>query len=417
MNSNDAQDKYIELMKYLMDNYPNVEPVYESYEDFYKTNGRSHQENYNKFDRALRYFKGEEVGRGKKPELTTYIKKMSESNEEISEESNNDNLNSNSDFLSNKMATVNYDDIIKQFEIGEAKQSTKNSFKNSDYVTRYGNAMDNFRENFTKKNMTIGFNSNYIKPDYLKTVFEPRHPGWKIDYTDWDKDDYPDVSITDDEGRLRIFNGFYFNDDTEKDKLRKHYLANPNNTYSTYLDEKFELKNAERAKKGLDPLVRGGSKPHGKLVKNFVKWLHNIVMPVAKTLPRHDKMLFDASGFDSKLEATVERFLVLPFILHKLGFANEKIKNIVYANDKKSDLYKLRMSILRSEKIKKLYKDNADYINNSLDALMNNISKNFIIIDNGKEVINQKTVAEFITAYMKGTWDIPTMFYNYAVTA
>ena len=65
MSKEEAQNRYIELMAYLMDNYEKVKPVYESYDEFFMTNGRSHEENINKFERALKYFQGEEIGRGK----------------------------------------------------------------------------------------------------------------------------------------------------------------------------------------------------------------------------------------------------------------------------------------------------------------------------------------------------------------
>ena len=108
--------------------------------------------------------------------------------------------------------------------------------------------MNAFKENFTNKDTTIGYNSKYIKPDYLESVFLPKHDGWKMENKDVDGDGYPDVSIFDDENRLRVFNGYYFNDDTEKDKLTHYLIHNPNNSYGDYLDVKFAQKNELKKK-------------------------------------------------------------------------------------------------------------------------------------------------------------------------
>ena len=274
-----------------------------------------------------------------------------------------------------------------------------------------------FKENFTKKDMTIGFNSKYVKPDYLESVFLPKHDGWKMENEDVDGDGYPDVSIFDDENRLRVFNGYYFNDDTEKDKLRTHLMANKNNTYKTYLDWKFDEKNKAREAKGLQPLVRGGNKAHKDHVKNFVKWIHNQLKPIVKTLSKHEQMMFEYAGFDSKISSAVERYLVLPFILHKLNqFKVQTIHDIIFANDKKSSPYKLRMAILRSKEIKELYKNNVKYIENSIDAIMKNLANNFQTNNNGKIETNVNYIVEFIKSFMAGDWKIPNEFYNYAMS-
>ena len=433
MSYEQAQDKYIELMKYLLDNYEGYDPVYEDYDEFKAKMSKSDEYLINTLTRALTYFKdnNSDIGRGAKPNISTYIEKSnmssdSDNDEDKTDEINEDELreakelinNSKSDFLNSKMNT-NYDDIKAKFKIGERKQSTKNSFKNPQYITRYNNAMNAFADNFIKNDMTIGFNSNYIKPDYLDSVFKKRHPEWKIDQTDFDNDGFPDVRIYDDENRLRVVNGFYFNDDTEKDKLRKHYLANKDNTYKTYLDEKFNLKNKEREAKGLAPLVRGGDKAHKKHVKAFVKWIHNTIKPGIAMLNRHDKMLFDASGFDSRMESVVERFLVLPFILHALGYDNPRVKNIVFEQDKSSPLYKLRMGILRSKEIKDLYKEYGANIEASLEGIMKTYGDKFIITnkdENGKITteLNAQEVIDFITSYMNNTWKIPVDLFNVA---
>ena len=288
-----AQYEYNILMKYLLDNYKDYDPVYDSYDEFKATMSKSDESLINTLRRALTYFKDPKakIGQGAKPNISTYIKpkpKMSSDDSQMTVESDDDKTdeidenelrevkeliddNSKTDFLNTKMSTT-FDDIIDYFEIGKhtQKASTKNSFKNPKYVTRYGDAMNAFADNFVKKDMSIGFNSNYIKPDYLDSVFIKRHPDWKIDReTDIDEDGYPDVRIFDDENRLRVLNGYYFNDDTEKDKIRQHYLANKDNTYKTYLDEKFNLKNKEREAKGLPALVRGGDKAHKQHVKKI----------------------------------------------------------------------------------------------------------------------------------------------------
>ena len=72
---------------------------------------------------------------------------------------------------------------------------------------------------------------------------------------------------------------------------------------------------------------------------------------------------------------------------------------------KKSEAYKLRMSILRSKEIKDLYKQHTEAIDLSLNNIMANISKNFLVKQqNGQEVVNPDVVIEFIKAYMNNTW-------------
>ena len=437
MSKEQAQNKYNELMTYLMDNNKNANPIYKSYDDFFMTNGRPHQENINKFERALNYFQGQDVGRGKKPQLSTYITQMSDdSTEELdpeevkeiknldfseSEEDNKiDNLNSKSDFLNIKMSEDPYQKIKEEFKIGTGKPVTKQTFKNPDFAKKYKTAMDAFGNNFVKNDLAIGYNSKYIKPDYLDSVFLPRHQGWTVNYEDIDKDGHDDVRIFDDENRLRVFNGYYFNDDNDKDLFRDHLKEDKNNTYKTFLDYKFNEKNKVRAAKGLQPLVRGGNKAHKDHVKSFVKWLHNIIKPEVRKMNRHNQMVFDSLGFDSKVASAVERYMVLPFILSKIGkFNQEKIHAIVYEDDKKSVAYKLRMAILRSKEIKDLYKSHAEAIEQALHAIMEQIGNLLLAKDpnTGATVTNETAAQNFILAFMKKTWDIPNTFYNYAMSA
>ena len=117
------------------------------------------------------------------------------------------------------------------------------------------------------------------------------------------------------------------------------------------------------------------------------------------------------------MDSAVERYLVLPFILHKLGYDNERIHNIIFETNNKSPLYKLRMGILRSKKIKDLYKQYGNNIENSLQAIMTNLSKNFfkqVKNKNGQIVneLNAEYVMAFIDSFVKGTWDIPKTLFD-----
>ena len=425
MSYEQAQDKYIELMRYLMDNYEGYEPVYESYNEYRQKMKKSDEQNLNSLDRALTYFEDNNanIGRGTKPDINTYIRK-SNKNTNISEEDDDDetdelnedevnevknllNYNSKNDFLNTKMA-MNYDDIKTKFKIGEKKQSTKNTFSNDKYAVRYNDAMGAFKDNFTGKDMTVGYNSKYIKPDYVKSVFLPKHEKWTATYDDVDNDGYDDVSIFDDKNRLRVFNGYYFNDDTEKDKLRHYLIHNPNNSYKDYLDVKFAQKNELRKAKGLPPLVRGGNKPYKTHVKNFVKSLHNFLKDVLNSnMNQHQRMLFNSSGFESKISSDVDRFLVLPFILLKLGYDKTRVHNIVYAEkgtkEEPNVEYNIRMGILRSKEIKDLYKNNVEYIEKALTAMTNDYAKNFVVIQNGQRVPIVDNCVKFVNDYLTDT--------------
>ena len=74
------------------------------------------------------------------------------------------------------------------------------------------------------------------------------------------------------------------------------------------------------------------------------------------------------------------------------------------------------MSILRSKQIKELYKQHTEAIDLSLNNIMQNISKNFLVKnEKGQLETNPDAVKKFIIAYMNNTWDIPKLFYNYAI--
>ena len=75
MSYEQAQDKYIELMSYLMDNYEGYEPVYASYDEYKEIRRKTDEQNLNSLDRALTYFKDDNanIGRGTKPDINTYI--------------------------------------------------------------------------------------------------------------------------------------------------------------------------------------------------------------------------------------------------------------------------------------------------------------------------------------------------------
>ena len=68
MSYEQAQDKYIELMSYLMDNYEGYEPVYASYDEYKEIRRKTDEQNLNSLDRALTYFKDDNanIGRGTK---------------------------------------------------------------------------------------------------------------------------------------------------------------------------------------------------------------------------------------------------------------------------------------------------------------------------------------------------------------
>jgi hypothetical protein len=75
------------------------------------------------------------------------------------------------------------------------------------------------------------------------------------------------------------------------------------------------------------------------------------------------------------------------------------------------------MAILRSKQMKELYETHKDNIENSIDAIIQNLAKNFLITNNGKTYINVEYTLAFIKSFMAGDWKIPNEFYNYAMSA
>ena len=113
MSKEEAQNRYIELINYLLEKHHDYTLKFGSYDDYNKHYKKSHLDNINTFERALKFFQTGKAGRGTKPTIETYIvpaDDMSTSDSETpTNEMNemktpkNEMNNSKNDFLFNKM--------------------------------------------------------------------------------------------------------------------------------------------------------------------------------------------------------------------------------------------------------------------------------------------------------------------------
>ena len=431
MTKQQAEEKFIELMSYIMDNNPNVEPIYESYEEFYKTNKKSHQENYNKFERALKYFKGEKIGRGTKPQLSTYVKMMSEGsesleqsesieqsesnsdstetdNEEIQDSTKDDILNSKTDFLSNKMS-VQLTTTNKLMDKFKPKGKQGRGFNDENFVTKHQNAFGGII-GAGAQGFNITHNPNYLRKDYFDYL-KQEHPkvygDWTRDTTqDLDKDGINDIILYDDKSRMRFWNGYGLaSKGVDKDgknptvlssQRQKWLLTNPEDEgYSQFINYYHELPgHAPKPKKAVDATINEFLKALGDDFKNY-----------AKTFNTHDKMIFQHSNYKARIKSKIIRYVCLPYILFAQGYTEPDVKAIIFAKDKTAEMSTLRR-IWSDDDIKKLLKDSTELaavVKQVEEAIFNDLKNS-----NGKEL-------QFLISLIKEDGSIEPYFYNVAV--
>ena len=406
MSFQQAQSKFNELMTYLISNYRDYTPNYKSYEEFSKTNGRSHQDNINKFERALKYFQGQDIGRGQKPKLTTYITQIAEDhtdeidsediNDTISEEEEDEDkntiiLNSKNDFLSNKMTYNSIDDFnpkprLTKEERAQLQEALRGK-KAGAFPSLYA---------ITKQGLGVSHNPNYLRKDFFDDVIKAKHPEWeRTTNIDVDGDTKNDIAIWDSAGRdaknLRYYNGWGISNNKLARPYVDYLIKNPDKDQSYrfgYLPQRPEHKE---------------HKPIIDVEETFNKFVEAIDEKLGELSPKL-RMIKAQFGFKQKLKSMINRFVILPYALIKLNYNPDDIKPIIY-NDAKFTQNKKLMSMYRSKAVRKVWKDEGQQL---VEATIQNVQE---------EILNlaANDPAGFIDLVIKGDKVIRDILYNDAV--
>ena len=363
-------------------------PLYNNYDEYITTNGfSSHNE-------ALQQIK-------------QYIKELKEYNNNnnlnvIQDLTilNNDNLNSKTDFLSNKMSnaykSINDFNPIPRLTKDQRLAQQKEIFnkKQAAFPSLY---------NITKEGLSVSHNPNYLRKDYFDDVIKVKHPEWER-YTDLDidGDNESDIAIYSKarnlESRranpttdLKYYNGW---------GISKNKLARP------YVDYLIKNPNADQSYRfGYLP-QRPEHKVHEPIIdieETFKDFVDKIVKALGTITPRL-RMIMSQFGFKQKLKSMLNRFVILPFALTKLKYNPEEFKPVLFSDAAFTSNKKL-MSMYRSKKIRKVWKEQGVEV---IEGSIKNVEDTILALAN-------QDPATFVELVVKGDNKIRDIFYNDAV--
>lgn len=372
--------------------YFGFKPRYNNYDEYFTLNRfQSHNEAYNQL---YQYAKELIEYKNNKDIKLNVIQNMSIIASRSSASLNNNNLNSKSDFLSNKMSFKSINDFDPKPRLTKDQRAALKEAIDAKKTKAFPSLWS-----ITKEGLGVSHNPNYARNDYFNDVIKVKHPTWeRTTNVDIDGDEKNDIAIWDGPGRdpntnLKYYNGWH---------ITKNDLARP---YVDYL-----IKNPNKDQSYIEGYLqtRPGYKKHEPLInisKIFDAFVENIVEAFGEVSPRL-KMLMTQFGFKQKLKSMINRFVILPYALVKLGYNPTDIQPIIY-NDIEFKYNKKLMAMYRSKAVKKVWlEDGYNAVNNAIENVREKI---VALAKEGPEA--------FILGVVKGNKDIRDIFYEDAVIA
>ena len=337
MSKEEAQNRYIELINYLLEKHPDYTLKYGSYDDYNKHYKKSHLDNINTFERALKFFQTGKAGRGTKPTIETYIvpaDDMSTSDSETPTNEMNDMKtpknemnNSKNDFLFNKMDQEFTATGDLKHDFGAIPKITgKETWQDNNWVNSHQAHFD-LLKGITKDGFGVSYNPKYMSEDYFNWVMAPKtqYEGWKFDYSkDIDGDSKLDAAIYDKNNKLRYMNGYGLSD------AREGTMADYRHKYYTNPENKGNFDNA-----GFLAFYQKDHPPKPKrnyesVIKAFAKNLYN---KLKKLYKNNKQALTKIKNYNIKgrIESLLNRYCVLPFALLTKGYKVNDFKPAIFA--------------------------------------------------------------------------------------
>ena len=337
-----AQYEYNILMKYLLDNYKDYEPVYDSYDEFKATMSKSDESLINTLRRALTYFKDPKakIGQGAKPNISTYIKpkqKMSydDDDDDKTDEIDENELrevkeliddNSKTDFLNIKMSN----DFIMTGDIQHDFGSTPKindlaTWKDKDWVAKREEQMKALR-GITGQKFGITHNPKYMSEDYFNWVMKPKpaYEGWQFKMDeDLDEDGVNDAVIYDKDNNMRYFNGYGITDTRPGTmaQARQQYYVDPKNKGN--FDNEGFLTEYRKTHPQKAPKI------YDYVIKAFAKNLYNNIKRLIQD--KQTLKVFTNMNFKGRIESLLYRYCVLPFALITKGYKPNAFEAAIFA--------------------------------------------------------------------------------------
>ena len=325
----EAHNKYLELKNYLLNTNPGYEAIYPSYKEYLEENGRSHQDNINRFKRALTYFKDPKaaIGSGKKPDIKTYIRKSNKNVNPPPQPPKKDNDNSKTDFLNIKMSNdfTMTGDI--QHDFGSTpKLSDLATWKDKDWVAKHNEQMKALR-GITGQKFGITHNPKYMSEDYFNWVMKPKpaYEGWQFKMDeDLDDDGVNDAVIYDKDNNMRYFNGYGITDTRPGTmaQARQQYYVDPKNKGN--FDNEGFLTEYRKTHPQKAPKI------YDYVIKAFAKNLYNNIKRLIQD--KQTLKVFTNMNFKGRIESLLYRYCVLPFALIVKGYKENAFEGAIFAD-------------------------------------------------------------------------------------
>ena len=319
----------------------NIIPRYTSYQDFYNTNKYLSHQNANKDIRRYAQDLANSINAGN-IFTSQAVKIFGISPDEISStglatqgilqptsydvRSNNiNNLNSKSDFLSNKMSKS-----IQDYFYDNAQPRSLH-WKDPNWVKSRGTAMDKIID-ASKLGFRPTYNSNLLRNDYFQYLKE-KNPKIYRDWTrnaehDLDGDGVKDIVLYDKDKNMRYFNGYGLNYKGVKDNLEGIPIERQQWLLTSPQDEGINaFRDYYHTLPGHQPKPEKKFEP---IVNAFIEKLGNSVKNLSKYLTTPQKIKFQKSNYKGVVRSLIKKYVVLPVALFGMGkFKWEEISQIV----------------------------------------------------------------------------------------